>query len=540
MRFSRSIQFLLLISAVAWGQGGRGRGTQATGQQPAPAAQTQQQPAPADQPGRGGRGTNDFYNYDTSANVAFMAPAELTPAEIKQKATINGESIAYAGHAGYVALRNATSGLNEAYVFYTSYGRDGVTDMSSRPIIFFLAGGPGVSSAWQEFGGLGPKRMKADGSGWAENPASMLPSADLVFVNPVGTAFSRADFPNHATNYWNTPGDTASLGEFVRTFITKHGRRTSPLFLAGEDLSTGRAANLAAYLIEHEIPVHGVILFSMTMSADSGAGDTQYLTLLPSLTMSAWVHKKLSPDLQAMSAEQISQQARQFASREYLRALYKGDRLTPEERTKVIANLARLTGLSKSFIVANNLRVSLDRFNQELMRDQHRELSASDARVAGFQPPSAGGGRGGGGGGRGGFGGPPAIDFNMADLSGKFLASYESYLRNELTFKGQPDGIYYLNSGGVGAFTSTGADDASLSAAFARQPSMRLFVAVNLFDLSAPFYATEFTLAHLSVSPEVRGKNITVSHYEAGRMTYLDSKESVKLQRDLANFISAK
>ena len=172
---------------------------------------------------------------------------------------------------------------------------------------------------------------------WVDNPHTLLGQADLVFVNPVGTAFSRPDQPSRGPSFWNTAADIASLGEFVRSFLNTNNRRNSPLFLAGEDFGTARAAGLAAYLNEHQIPVHGVVLLSMTMSADALAGDAQYITLLPSLIMAAWHHKKLAPELSAMSAEQISGQARQFASREYLHALYKGDRMTPEERTKVIA-----------------------------------------------------------------------------------------------------------------------------------------------------------------------------------------------------------
>jgi carboxypeptidase C (cathepsin A) len=323
----------------------------------------------------------------------------------------------------------------------------------------------------------------------------------------------------------------------VRSFLNTLNRRNSPLFLAGEDFGTARVAGLAAYLNEHQIPVHGVVLLSMTMTADALAGDEQYITLLPSLVMAAWHHKKLAPELTAMSAEQISGQARQFASREYLHALYKGDRMTAEERTKVVANLSRLTGLSKAFLVNNNLRITLDRFNAELLRDQHRGLSNSDARVSGFTPPAAGGGRGGGG---GGFGGAvtASIDFNQYNLAGGFRTAYEAYLRSELTFNGNSNGIFYLSSGGVGAFTSTGNDDASLSGAFARNPNLRLFVGVNYFDLNAPFYAAEFTLAHLNVSPEVRAHNITVSHYEAGQMTYADNKALAKLQGDLARFVN--
>ncbi len=549
MRSRRNVEILIAIAlsaAVAWGQGGRGRGTQAAGA-PANTPQTGTATPAANPPanqgggrgngGGGGAASNEFYNYDPNA-ASVVVTNYADPVETHQRMAVsNGEGFAYTTRAGFLALKNATSGQSEAHLFFTSYTKDGVSDVATRPIVFFLGGAPGVSAAWQEFGGLGPKRFKLDNPTPAENPNTILNQADLVFVNPVGTAFSRPDQPSRGASFWNTAGDTASLGEFVRNYINRYNRRTSALFLAGEDLGTGRAAGLAAYLHEHQIPVQGLALLSMTMSADATAGDEQYITLLPSLVMSAWVHKKLAPELSAMSAEQIAGQARQFASREYLHALYKGDRMTTEERTKVVADLARLTGVSKAFVINNNLRISLDRFNAELMRDQQHGMSPSDSRVTGFLPPAAGGGRGGGGGG-GGFGGAPMIDFNVSNLSGEFLNAYETYLRRELTFTGSADGIYYLTTGGVGAFTSTGSDDASLSAAFARNDKLRLFVGVNYYALNAPFYATEFTLAHLNVSPEVRAHNITVSHYEAGQMTYLDNKESVKLQRDLANFVS--
>jgi carboxypeptidase C (cathepsin A) len=511
----------------------------------AAAAAAAQQQGAGNAAGRGGRGGEtaapatgalDFYNFDPTAGAGQAVP-DAPPAETHQKITINGQALAYTARAGYLPIHNATTGQSEAHLFYTSYAKDGVSDASSRPLIFFLGGAPGVSAAWQDLGGLGPKRMRQgeSSSGWAENPGTLLGQADLVFVNPVGTGFSRPDRPERATAFWNSGADTASLGEFVRSFVNHNERRSSPLFLAGEDMGTGRVAGLAGYLIEHQVPVQGVVLLSMTMSADAVAGDAQYITLLPSLIMTAWHHKKLSPELNKMSSEQIAGQARQFASREYLHALYKGDRMTAEERNKAVADLSRLTGLSKSFLVSNDLRVTLDRFNGELMRDQQRGLAPSDSRVTGYVPPPSGG--------RGGRGVPfvaaAPVDFNLSSLSGSFLTSYEDYLRRELTFSGNTNGIFYLMSGGISGFTSTGNDDASLATAFQRKPNLRLFVGVNYFDLNAPFYATEFTLAHLNVSPEVRAHNITVSHLEAGQMPYLDNKALVKLQSDLAGFVTS-
>jgi carboxypeptidase C (cathepsin A) len=540
---------MLGATCAAWGQGGRA-GRAAAAAAPAAAGVPGTAPAaPAAAAGRGGRGggggaaaaTSEFYNYDPTAAGA-AAISDAPPTETHQKITVGAETLAYTARVGYLPLRNATTGQSEAHLFYTFYAKDGVSDPSTRSVVFFLGGAPGVASTWQEFGGLGPKRMKWAGDGsagmppytWADNPNTLLGQADLVFVNPVGTAFSRPDQPSRGPNFWNTAADVASLAEFVRSFLTANNRRNSPLFLAGEDLATARAAGVAAYLIEHDIPVSGVAVLSMAMSADALAGDTQYITLLPSLVMAAWNHKKLSPELNAMSAEQIAGQARLFASREYLHGLYKGDRMTPEERTKVVADLARLTGLSKAFIVNNDLRISLDRFNSELLREQHNGLSYSDARVTGFSPSAGGGGRGGGGGGFG--GGAAAIDFNLSNITGGFQTAYETYLHRELAFNAN-SGIFYLSSGGIGAFTSTGNEDASLSAAFARNPRLHLFVGVNYYDLKAPFYATEYTLAHLNVSPEVRAHNISVSHFEAGQMTYVDNKALVKLQSDLTGFI---
>lgn len=512
----------------AWGQGGGGRGAAA------------QQAGTA---GRGGGrgGAVEFYNYDAAA--ATVTPiADAAPSETRQKIAIGGETVSYTARAGYLALRNPTSGQSTAHVNYTFYAKDAAGDVPARPVVMFLGGAPGVSAAWQEFGGLGPKRMKwaSDGTagfppfGWVDNPFTLLSHADLVFANPIGTGYSRADQPGRGPEFWTTSADIASMGEFVRVFLNTYERRNSALFLAGEDFGATRVSGLAAYLIERQVPVQGVILLSMSPSADAIAGDEQYITLMPSLALAAWHHKKLAPELQAMSAEQIAEQARQFAARDFLHALYQGERLSAAERTKVVADLARLTGLSKSFIANNDMRITLERFSPELLREQRRAPSPSDARVAGFIPAPTGG-RGGGRGGMAALSAP--TDYNLSNLAGGFLSAYEAYLKRELVFNAG-GAIYYLLSGGVGNYAAAGSSDASMAAAFERNPRLRLFVAINYFDLGAPFYAAEFTLAHLNVSREIRTRNITVSHFESGRMTYVDGKALAKLHGDLVRFIS--
>jgi carboxypeptidase C (cathepsin A) len=535
----------LCASSVAWGQGNGRRGATSPAAPTAPGVPAPSEPSAA---GRGeGRGAaagapaaNEFFDFDPTATQSRLGPnVDGAPAETHQKITVNGQPFAYTTRVGFVPIVNATTGNPEAHIFFTSYSKDGDTDAATRPVMFFFGGAPGVSAAWQDFGGFGPKRMKAEG-GWSENPDTILNQVDLVFVNPVGTGYSVPSVPSRGPAFWTTQGDISSLASFVRTYINRNGRVPSAIFLAGEDASTGRVAGLTQFLTDHLIPVRGIVLLSVAPPADALAGDTQYLTLFPTLVLSSWYHKKLSPDMNAMSAEQIVGQARQFASREYLHALYKGDRMTAEERTKAIADYARLTGLSKSFVANNELRITLDRYNAELMRDQHRTLAKSDSRVSGFTPSAGGGGRGGGGGGGGrGFGAPqPSVDFNMTAISGPFAAAYEAYLRRELSFAQVKDSIFYLSSGGIGTFTPTPTEDSSLVGAFARNPKLHLFIGIDYFDLGLPFYAAEYLLAHLDVAPEVRAHNITVSHQEAGQMAYLDNKALVKLEKELSGFVT--
>ena len=542
MRYGRVCGFLLAIvlalECSAWAQGGAARGAATPGGAAVPqGGQTGRGGGRGG--GVGGGGADGLYTFDATAS-AGPALSDAQPVETHQKINVAGDILAYTARAGFLRLRNATTGQPAAHVFFTSYSKDGSVE-ASRPLVVFLGGAPGVAAAWQEFGGLGPKRMKwaDDGSSgpppyaWIDNTSTLLTHADLVFANPVGTSLSRSDQPNRAPEFWNTSGDAASMGEFIRGFLGQYDRRHSPLILAGEDSGTARAAAVAVYLIDHQTPVAGIVLLSMTPSADALAGDEQYINALPSQVLAAWHHKKLAPDLQALGADQLAAQARAFASREYLHALYKGDRMGAEERSAVAASLSRLTGVSKAFIVNNDLRLPADRFNAELLRDQHKALSATDARVAGFLPGSTGGGRGGFGGGA-----SAAIDYAPYNLGGGFLTAYETYLRRELSFTDTSGSVLYLSGGGVGSYSSTGSDEASLAAAFVRDPRLRLFAGVSLFDQTVPFFAAEFTLAHLNVSPDVQAGNITIRHYEAGQKPYLDSRARARLKDDLAKFIT--
>lgn len=493
---------------------------------------------------RGGRGgapepAGDFFDFETGAPSGAPIP-DSPPSESHQKITLGGQALAYTARAGYLPLRSATSGQSQAHLFFTYYAKDGVSDASARPLMFVVGGAPGVAAAWQEFAGLGPKRiaLAPDGTAglppyrWIDNPETPLDAADLVFVNPVGTAYSRPDAPALGPEFWNTRGDSAALAEFVRTFLNTYDRWNSPRIVVGDDLDTGRVSSLALYLTEHQISVNGIALLSLAVSADSTAGDAQYLTLLPTETLAAWVHHKLASDLQDLSADQVAEKARLFASREYLHALYKGDRMSPEERSKAVADLAHLTGVSPTFVANNDLRMSWDRFSAELLRAQHGSLAQSDDRAGGFEPPSGGRGRGGRG-----FAVQTTPPFDAAenDLASAVLAGYTSYLKRDLGFS--TSGVFYLMNGGTGAFTATAADDTTLSDLLSRNPRLRVLAAIDYFDAGVPFYAAEFTLAHLQVAPQA-AQNIVVDHFESGRAVFADPKAAGRLHKDLTSLIA--
>jgi carboxypeptidase C (cathepsin A) len=505
---------------------GRGRGAQNT----------------AGQGGRGGgapAAAGDFYDFEVGAPSTAPIP-DAAPVESHQKITLGGQTLAYTARAGFLPLRAATSGQSQAHLFFTYYAKDGAADAATRPLMFVVGGGPGVSAAWQEFAGLGPKKIAlgADGRAglppyhWADNPNTPLDAADLVFVNPVGTAYSRPDTPALGPEFWNTRGDSASLAEFVRTFLTTYDRWNSPRTLVGDDLGTGRVASLALYLTEHQIPVNGIALLSLAVSADSTAGDAQYLTLLPSETLAAWTHHKLAADLQDLPADQVRERARQFASREYLHALYKGDRLSAQERTAAVADLAHLTGLSTTFVSNNDLRIPWDRFSAEILRGEHGAMATSDDRVGGFDV------RRGGGRGRGGRGAPPPPPFDAAEneLASAALGAYTTYLKHDLGFS--TPGVFYLLNGGAGVFTATASDDATLSDLLSRNRHVHVLVALNDFDAGVPFYAAEFTLAHVQMAPEA-AHNLVTDHFESGRAVFADPKAAAKLHKDLTTLIAA-
>src|SRR5579884_41311 len=327
-----------------------------------------------------------------AAGGAGKEKAEEPPVVIKHEITVNGMPLRYTVTAGLLPIKNDKN-ETEATVFFMAYTRDDVGQADERPLMFSFNGGPGSASVWLHLGALGPKRvqMLEDGSlppppyRMVDNEFTWLVDTDLVFIDPVGTGYSRPAKPDLGKKFWGLKGDIESVGEFIRLYLTRYERWSSPLFMVGESYGTTRAAGLSGYLVEHGIAFNGIMLISSIMNfqtSDFAAGnDLPYVLFLPSYADIAWYHKKLGaefPNLAKLRAE-----VEPWAIGPYAEALAKGDQLTPQQRADVVDHLARYTGLKKEFIEQHNLRISEPQFTRELLRDQNKIVGRLDGRFIG-------------------------------------------------------------------------------------------------------------------------------------------------------------
>ncbi|HEX8724823.1 MAG TPA: hypothetical protein VF737_05475 [Gemmatimonadaceae bacterium] len=481
---------------------------------------------------------------DTSMNNPYrvIAMSEVPPVVTHHTMVLNGKTIAYTAYAGMLPIRNERTNATEGAIFFEAYVKDG-ENAATRPLSFIFNGGPGSSSVWLHLGAFGPKRVRlaADGESgpppytYEDNPNTLLDQTDMVFIDPVGTGYSRAVTPELGANFWGLDQDLKTVGEFVRVYLTRYDRWKSPKFLMGESYGTTRAAGLSGTLADAGIVVNGVVLISTVLdfeaSSQAKSNDIGFVNFIPTYTATAWYHKKLPPDLQAMPIERVTAEAERWASNDYASALYQGARLSASDRQKTVAQMARFTGLAPEVIERNDLRVSLGTFDQELLRDRQEFVGRLDGRFTGYA--LVGTGRG---------GGAAAGDPSEVNIRNSFTPVLTSYLRDELDYR--IDDLYYILGGGIGAWpfpvrNGYATVTPNLERAFAKNPAMKLYVAEGYYDAATPYWAVEWTLAHLDVSDYVRTHDITVGRYTAGHMVYIDQPSMKRFRADLTRFIDS-
>lgn len=492
-----------------------------------PAASAQQRPAESPRPTETPR-----------AAAPSPLPGDEPAIVTKHSARIGGRQINYTATTGFMPIRNAVSGETEARIFYMAYTVDNPGDIRRRPVMFSFNGGPGSASVWLHLGALGPKRVKMLDSGLmppppyelVENEHSWLDLTDLVFVDTVGTGYSRAARPELASKFFSVNGDIESTGEFIRMYLGRHERWASPVFLVGESYGTTRVAGLSNHLFERGIGLNGVALVSMVTNFQSirfaANNDVPLVLIFPSYAATAWYHKKLAPDLQQKPLTEVLREAENFAINEFAPALFRIDQLSPQERTALLDKFSRLSGLSREFVSNHNFRIDLPLFNKELLRDRRLTTGRLDSRFTGIDR-SAGGQS-------------PEFDPSMTAIRPPYTATFNDYVRRELGFKSDLE--YYILGGGITSPWNWNVNNGwadttqSLSSAMRKNPYMKVFLASGYYDMATPYFAADYTFSALSLEPQIR-RNIMTEYYEAGHMMYIEVGSLKKLKQDVTRFI---
>lgn len=465
---------------------------------------------------------------------------EHAPAVTHHRIVVNGHELRYTATAGRLPIKDA-GGKTQGLMFYVAYTLDGVP-AGRRPLTFAFNGGPGSASMWLHMGALGPRRVALEKEGFLpaapyrleDNTDSILTKTDLVLIDAMGTGFSRPATVTEGKKFWSVKGDIESFGEFIRLYITRNERWSSPLFLFGESYGTTRAGGVAAWAADHGISFNGIVLLSTVLSFETlepnKTNDVPFPLILPSFTMIAGYHHKLAPAL-ASNIDQTRHEVEQWASRDYSLALAEGDALSPDDRRKVIDDLAKYTGLTPEFIDETNLRVDVRGFTHRLLASEKLRVGRLDGRFKGPDPN--------------GFESTPFYDpSNM--VMPPFNSVLNDYLRREIGVR--TDMPYYTSAGSAfgpafkwdwGSADEGFPDTASsLRQALVKNRWLKVLIMEGYYDLATPYYAVNYSINHLDLPADYRS-NISYATYYAGHMVYLDSQSRAKMAADASKFIDA-
>lgn len=465
---------------------------------------------------------------------AASASYEPSVVRSRRQGTFHGVPVSYEVVAGETVLKD-DEGEDEAAIFSIAYLQEGA-DAATRPVTFLWNGGPGSSSVWLHLGGFGPMRVvvpsdATDDGGppypLVANPGAFLDVSDVVFVDPVGTGFSRALGETEPEGFWGVQGDARSIARFIRRWLADNGRWASPKFIGGESYGTTRSAAVVRELelSADDVALNGVLLISaildFSLDEPTTGNELAFVAYLPTMATTARFHGLAG---QGVPVDAFAEEARRFAGGPYVQALLRGNALAGEERARVRADLARLTGLSEDFVERCDLRVTPERFQKELLRARGLTIGRLDARYTGEDLDDAGE--------------TPEADPSFYGIDGAYGTALNAYL-GDLGVKMPRD---YRIIGGLWGSWDWDLDDGSpfyfnvaryLGTAMRQNKGLHVFVAAGYYDFATPFHGAELSLTRSGVVPE----RLRFAYYGAGHMMYVNEDELARLQEDVHAFL---
>jgi len=446
---------------------------------------------------------------------------------VKSQVTVKGQVIPYKATFGTIPVWD-NDGKAIAGVFYTFYERTDVKDKTSRPLVISFNGGPGTPSVWMEIGYTGPRILNVDDEGYPvqpygmrDNPHSIIDVADIVYVDPVNTGFSRTiskDIPT--AQFFGVNQDIRYLAAWINTFVTRNNRWASPKFLIGESYGTTRVSGLALALQESEwMYLNGVILVSPTELGIKRDGPVGQALLLPYYAATAWYHKKLPADLQQKDLTSMLLEVEDFTVNQLIPAFTKGNTLTGDQKKQIASKMSRYSGLSETVILQNNLDISASLFWKELLRDQGFTVGRLDSRYKGIDREDAG----------------ERPDYN-AELNSwlhAFTPAINIYLREELGYKTD---LKYNMFGSVYPWDNTNdRTGENLRKAMAENPYLHLLVQSGYYDGACDYFNAKYNMWQMDPGGKLKNR-MDWKGFESGHMMYLRREDLATSNEQLRDF----
>lgn len=459
------------------------------------------------------------------------------PVITNHQVTVDGKAISYKATTGYMPMRDKDEKLI-AKIFYVAYTATNSDSKEKRPVTFVFNGGPGSASIWLHMGAISPVRVKfandkGDAPGapyeYTDNPNTWLAFTDLVFIDPISTGYSRAYKGVDVNQFHGYNEDLASVGDFIRLYITKNERWASPKFIAGESYGTTRAAGLSGYLEDrYNIYLNGITLISSVLNFQlidfKNGNDMPYIYFLPTYANTAAYYHKLSTELESLTPAELTKKSEIFANGTYSRFLSLGDQAPAALTSLVVDSLNYFTGIPKDYIKRANERITDFRFFKEVLRNEGKIVGRYDSRFSGEDSDDAGE--------------YPSYDPSDANLNGLFVGAFNAYVRKDLNYRND---IPYEAVTSVWPWSFKNSENAyldvseTLRSAMTQNPHLKVNMVCGYYDLATPVYNAEYVISHMGLRPDLRG-NIITNYYKAGHMVYVSKETDEKLKADAEVF----